>query len=782
MWMRLNDLSVAGKTLLICGIFMSSMVGIGVTSSVLINGVEHELIEIAEEDMPLIRALTEVTINSLEQAVLVEKILPSHQVVDEVKGYHSDFERRAKMSRRAFDDAQSLTDKAAEFAASPESLKKLQSIGRDVRIMRTEYLAYLEKAEAIFQKAELGQKITKAERDEIEKIQAKIDHWVEDELLMVETFAEEGALRAEAGGKTVILTIIILSLIASAVGLFASWLLVRAVANPLKKMAVGISAMADGNEVEVPCLGNGDEIGVLARSLDLVLQKGLEATRLRQALDRCTTMVIVSNRRNEVVYVNPALHDHLKRYEAEICREIPEFSASRLIGGSIDIFSGSPAHSLGLDGDQHQSKAVDVKIGGRRLHADINPVINEAGVFLGMVIEWDDKTEDLTMRDKIDGMVSAVGEGNFEERIDLSEVGDDHRNLAEGMNAFAKVVDDATGELGQILTALAEGDLTQRIETNYQGRFGELKESANRTADQLSRIVAQIQESAGELTSAASEITSGTEDLSHRTEQAAANLEETAASTEEMSATVRQNAENAKNASELAGGADQRAKKGGEVVEQAVGAMSEIEQSAQKITDIISVIDEIAFQTNLLALNASVEAARAGEAGKGFAVVAQEVRQLAQRSAQAADDIKTLIQDSNGQVGDGVRLVNQAGEALTEIVGSIGKVAGIVQEIAGASQEQAAGVQEINNSVAAMDEMTQQNSALVEESSASSRVLGEQASKLSDLMTFFKIKGAMAQHRQKAQAPTSPKEAPPPPSAGNKVLVTAGDDDDWSEF
>ncbi|MDH3663729.1 MAG: methyl-accepting chemotaxis protein, partial [Alphaproteobacteria bacterium] len=193
-------------------------------------------------------------------------------------------------------------------------------------------------------------------------------------------------------------------------------------------------------------------------------------------------------------------------------------------------------------------------------------------------------------------------------------------------------------------------------------------------------------------------------------------------------------------------------------------------------TDIIGVIDEIAFQTNLLALNASVEAARAGEAGKGFAVVAQEVRQLAQRSAQAASDIKTLIQDSNGQVKDGVQLVNRAGEALSEIVGSIGKVASIVKEISNASQEQAIGVQEINRSVTSMDEMTQQNSALVEESTAATRALGDQAAKLGQLMAFFKLGASANAQATKPKPRTSAK-----PSARSKAVATAGDAD-WGEF
>ncbi|MEZ5933971.1 MAG: methyl-accepting chemotaxis protein [Alphaproteobacteria bacterium] len=284
----------------------------------------------------------------------------------------------------------------------------------------------------------------------------------------------------------------------------------------------------------------------------------------------------------------------------------------------------------------------------------------------------------------------------------------------------------------------------------------------------------EIKSVTGEVDSAAREIATGSSALSSRTEEAAANIEETAASTEEVTATVKQNAENAANASKLAEDANRTAIRGGEVVKQAVTAMTGIEGSAQKITDIIGVIDEIAFQTNLLALNASVEAARAGEAGKGFAVVAQEVRQLAQRSAQAASDIKSLIQGSNGQVKNGVELVNRAGQALNEIVGSIGKVAGIVEEISGASQEQASGVQEISRSITSMDEVTQQTSAMVEQSSAAARMLSDQAGRLSELIAFFKFAGSETVKRARPLGPAAASKAQPV-----KAMAV---DEGWDEF
>ena len=410
---------------------------------------------------------------------------------------------------------------------------------------------------------------------------------------------------------------------------------------------------------------------------------------------------------------------------------------------------------------------------------------------MGTVVEWRDLTEELYLQGSIDRVVQAAGAGDFSKRIDAAGMQGTMAKLAGGINQLTQLVESATKDLGNMLAALADGDLSRRIEADYQGSLGKLKDNANQTAEKLTDIVSQIQAATGEVENASAEISSGTSDLSERTEQAASSLEETAASTEEMSATVKQNAESATNANQLADTANQTASKGGEIVERAVTAMSGIEGSAQKITDIIGVIDEIAFQTNLLALNASVEAARAGEAGKGFAVVAQEVRQLAQRSAQAASDIKILIQDSNGQVKDGVQLVNQAGEALSEIVGSIGQVAGIVREISSASQEQASGVQEINSAVTNMDEMTQQNSALVEESTAAARALSEQASKLNELMTFFKLDGSAAPyHRPPASsqrprvskpARTTPKAKPKQPVMRPDALADAGDDG-WSEF
>jgi len=306
----------------------------------------------------------------------------------------------------------------------------------------------------------------------------------------------------------------------------------------------------------------------------------------------------------------------------------------------------------------------------------------------------------------------------------------------------------AVSRLDAALQQLAAGELDVSIDTAFPGDMETLRGAFNQSVERLRGLVSEIRTATAEVAAAARQITSGTADLAARTEQAAANLEETSASTNELSTVVKQNAENARNADAQAAQAQQNAKTGGEVVRKAVAAMSAIEESSGKINEIIGAIKEIAFQTNLLALNASVEAARAGEAGKGFAVVAQEVRQLAQRSAEAAVDTKALIQSSASHVDNGVQLVNQAGEALNGIVEAIGAVAEIVREISTASSEQASGIQEIDSAVTNLDEMTQQNAALVEESTAAAKALSDQASRLDELMSYFKVGDAVCRPAQ----------------------------------
>jgi len=310
--------------------------------------------------------------------------------------------------------------------------------------------------------------------------------------------------------------------------------------------------------------------------------------------------------------------------------------------------------------------------------------------------------------------------------------------LATSTNRLLDAFQFNLSALQGLLAALAQGDLTARMEGDFHGVFARMRDDANATVAQLTDIVGRIQETSTAINAAAGEIAAGNADLSRRTEQQAANLEETAASMEELTSTVRQNAESARQANQLAIGAASVASQGGEVVGNVVATMQDIERSSKKIAEIISVIDGIAFQTNILALNAAVEAARAGEQGRGFAVVASEVRTLAQRSANAAKEIKGLIEASVSKVADGSALVNQAGATMGKIVASVGCVTEIMAEISAASQEQSIGIEQVGQTITQMDETTQQNAALVEEAIAAARQMDQQARALQEAVAMFR--------------------------------------------
>jgi methyl-accepting chemotaxis protein len=295
-----------------------------------------------------------------------------------------------------------------------------------------------------------------------------------------------------------------------------------------------------------------------------------------------------------------------------------------------------------------------------------------------------------------------------------------------------------------IAETVAAGDLSKEFETERGGEFGRLLRGMGEMEDTLTDVVTRIKASTDSIVTASREIAAGNQDLSSRTEEQASALEQTAASMEELTSTVKQNADNARQANQLALSASEVAVKGGDVVGQVVSTMASINASSRKIVDIIGVIDGIAFQTNILALNAAVEAARAGEQGRGFAVVASEVRNLAQRSAAAAKEIKGLIDDSVGKVDAGTALVGEAGKTMEEIVGSIRRVTDIVGEITAASHEQTQGIEQINQAITQMDQVTQQNAALVEEAAAAAGSLQEQATVLAEVVGVFKLNHAPA--------------------------------------
>jgi methyl-accepting chemotaxis protein len=431
---------------------------------------------------------------------------------------------------------------------------------------------------------------------------------------------------------------------------------------------------------------------IIKDQLDTERAQAVANGRIRAALDNVSGCVMVADSAGKIIYTNRAIDELLQRAEADFRTHLPNFTAAAVRGSSIDMFHRQPQHQQGLLAGLSAAHTAQIAIGGRTFRMIANPVRSDDGARIGTVLEWADRTAELDVENETQSMLTAVLAGELGRRIDL-----------DGKSGFFEVL----------------------------GR------GMNRLADNLLQIVSSVKATAGDVHRSAQEISQGNADLARRTEDQAASLARTAGSMEQMSATVKRNAGNADLANQLAGAAREHAQTGGAVVSQAVHAMADINESSKKIANIIGVINEISFQTNILALNAAVEAARAGEQGRGFAVVAAEVRNLAGRSAAAAQEIKELIADSVTKVQGGSELVTQSGATLEQIIIAVGKVTDVVAEIATASQDQSSGITDVTRAITEMDEVTQMNAALVEQASAAAQSMAEQAGTMTRMLAGY---------------------------------------------
>lgn len=497
-----------------------------------------------------------------------------------------------------------------------------------------------------------------------------------------------------------------------------------------------------------------------------------DVARLQSAIDGSTTALMLCDKDLHITYVNPAVVRLLRQRQDQLRKVFPGFDPDKLIGENIDRFHKNPSHQRGLLGDRNRLPfRGHIKLLDIEFEVNATAVLDAKGQLVGNMVEWKDITEQKDGERQIQNLIEEAIAGRLNNRIDVRRYEGFMKHLGEGINKLMDTIIAPIDDTTAVVQALSQGDLTKTIANEYQGQFGVLRDAVNGSILNLEEMVSKIREGAGNISSAAAEISQGNADLSQRTEEQASSLEETASSMEELTGTVKQNADNAKQANQLAAGARVQAEKGGEVVQSAITAMGQINAASKKIADIIGVIDEIAFQTNLLALNAAVEAARAGEQGRGFAVVAAEVRNLAQRSAGAAKEIKTLIKDSVEKVEDGSRLVNESGKTLGEIVTAVKRVSDIIAEIAAASQEQSTGIEQINKAVLQMDEVTQQNAALVEQAAAASESLDEQAKSLDQLMSYFHV--ADREVAPPAAKKSAPRKAVPAPAARSRTSAPA---------
>ncbi|MCB9723430.1 MAG: PAS domain-containing protein [Spirochaetaceae bacterium] len=551
--------------------------------------------------------------------------------------------------------------------------------------------------------------------------------------------------------------------------------------GPLK-FHIAVNAMIDAK---------GEHVGHSLEWSDVTeaRAKEIEVARLESAVNGASNPLLMVNKDLEIVYANAASVNLLRKHEQTLRGLYPGFSVSEVIGTCIDIFHKNPAHQRGLLADpSNLPYRTDIQVGPLVFDINVNAIIDPSGHYIGCTLEWSEVTAQRDAQRQIEQLIGDATAGNLDERLESARYEGFLKDLSDGINQLLEVVAAPIKSASDAVSALAEGDVSARMDGDYLGEFARLRDAINACTSKLFQTVVDIRDSAGRVSDGAREISTGNQDLNVRTQQQAAALEECASTVEELTSTVKQNADNSREADQLAKQARDLAETGGQVVSAAVEAMGGINSASKKIADIIGVIDEIAFQTNLLALNAAVEAARAGEQGRGFAVVAAEVRNLAQRSAEAAKEIKSLINDSVEQVEEGSKLVDDSGAKLEEIVTSVKKVSEIISEIATASEEQATGIEQVNTAVGEMDRMTQQNAALVEEASSASEAMMNQAVELTNVVAFFRTgdqapardSGASAARRPAPSA--APAAARPAPAPARSQAASSDDGDEWEEF
>ncbi|HVO49029.1 MAG TPA: methyl-accepting chemotaxis protein [Steroidobacteraceae bacterium] len=762
-----NDMRLAGKLFTAFGLLLAIMLGLGFFSGHRLQMVGEDAKNITEDALPSIIQIAQMSSDEAQMRLAAISLNDAETQ-----------EQTNALVQRVRSLAPEIQSEIEKYSKNEVTTDHERALFDDYMAKWKHYFELQSRSIALDQagkKAEAHNLRFGEEAQAYEVVRESLGEVLKWNTTRAGTFTEESKALVASSLKAIVLMV----LVAIAFGAAVAWGVAGAISRPIRVTIETFGKIAGGkldNELDS---SRRDEVGQLMAGLNDMQEKlkaqierereAAAATgRIKTALDKASARVMVADSQNQIIYVNDAAVSLFRERQADIRSALPSFSADRLVGSNMDAFHKNPGHQQAMVRGLQGTHSTEVKLGAATIRISATPIVDDRGHRQGTVVEWMDRTQELQVEEEVNSVVRAALDGDLLKRVNLA-----------GKTGF----------------------------------FESLSAGLNRLLDNMSEVIAGLRTVAGEVQRGADEISAGNANLSQRTEEQSSSLEETASSMEEMTSTVKQNADNAAEANKLAAAARAQAENGGAVVGTAVRAMTEINSASKKIADIIGVIDEIAFQTNLLALNAAVEAARAGEQGRGFAVVASEVRSLAGRSATAAKEIKELIQDSVKKVEDGATLVTQSGQTLEQIVISVKKVSDIVAEIAAASREQSSGIEQVNRAVMQMDEMTQQNAALVEEAAAASQSMADQARSMNQTMERYRVgqdagssmvvqsvpapaaaaSGKPAAERRGADRPWSkskavrpaaakPAAAKPAAPAPAPLAAASGSDSEWQEF
>lgn len=702
----LRNMKISGKLALAFGATLAITLVLGALSFYRLEVLSGETLKLSRSSLPSIVQLAKL--NDMASDIRIAELRFAHADTPELRNRYQQIMDERSSELKTHQDAYAKLLASDEERALWSKYLQLSREGLRIREQAIALKTQGKDAEAIDHFYNAG------------KVAFDTTGNLMDELIALNVRgADQTAVAADKTSTASQIIIIALSFIAVVLGVFTAMVTTRSIKGPLKATTEVFQRMAEGHLDNKIDTSRQDELGTLMSTLSTMQDK------LRK-----------------LVAENQGQLDAINKVQAVI-----EFD----LDGNIRTANDNFLKALGYSQDEIKGRHHSILVDAQYRSSD----------------EYRRFWEKLRRGESDSGRYLRLGKGDKPVWIDASynPIADDTGKpykvvkFANDVTQFVMLtrqMETAVTQTQDVIKAAADGDLTVRINaTDKTGDLRKMAESINSLVMSMNDVVSRVKTAAAEVHRGSEEISAGNINLSQRTEEQSSSLEETASSMEEMTSTVKQNADNAGQANQLAMAARDQAEKGGTVVGQAVRAMSELNEASRKIADIIGVIDEIAFQTNLLALNAAVEAARAGEQGRGFAVVASEVRSLAGRSASAAKEIKELIQDSVKKVSDGSVLVTQSGQTLEQIVMSVKKVSDIVAEIAAASREQSSGIEQVNKAVMQMDEMTQQNAALVEQATAASQAMTHQARELSDMMTRYKVNAGDAHTSSAPKASSS---------------------------